>query len=79
MKTLNINLGDRSYPIYIGQKLLSNKEIFHQHAKAESIAIVTNDTVAPLYLNILMDNLGKNKKIIPIILPDGEVYKNLDL
>ena len=78
MKTLNINLGDRSYPIYIGQKLLSNKEIFHQHAKAESIAIVTNDTVAPLYLNILMDNLGKNKKIIPIILPDGEVYKNLD-
>ena len=78
MKTLNINLGDRSYPIYLGQKLLSDTEIFHRHAKANTIAIVTNDIVAPLYLNILIETLGKDKKIIPIVLPDGEAHKNLD-
>ncbi|MDG2252427.1 MAG: 3-dehydroquinate synthase [Methylophilaceae bacterium] len=78
MKTLNINLGDRSYPIYIGHNLLNDKEIFQRHAKAKTIAIVTNDIVAPLYLNILTQTLGKDKKIIPIILPDGESYKNLD-
>ena len=54
MKTLNINLGDRSYPIYIGHNLLNDKEIFQRHAKAKTIAIVTNDIVAPLYLNTKM-------------------------
>jgi 3-dehydroquinate synthase len=78
MKTLNINLGDRSYPIYVGQNLLSNTEIFHRHVKSKTIAIVTNDIVAPLYLNILIEMLGKNKRIIPIVLPDGEAHKNLD-
>ena len=78
MKTLNINLGDRSYPIFIGQKLLDDAEIFHQHVKSKTVAIVTNDTVAPLYLDMLIKTLGKDKKIIPIILPDGEVHKNLD-
>tara|TARA_B110000971_G_C20016310_1_gene504148 strand:- start:958 stop:2043 length:1086 start_codon:yes stop_codon:yes gene_type:complete len=78
MKTLNINLGDRSYPIYIGQSLLSDKEIFHRHVKAKTIAIVSNDIVAPLYLNILIKTLGKDKNIIPIVLSDGEAHKNLD-
>ena len=78
MKILNISLDDRSYPIYIGQKLLGDTEIFHRHAKSKTIAIVTNVTVAPLYLNILIETLGKDKKIIPIVLPDGEVHKNLD-
>jgi len=78
MKILNIDLGYRSYPIYVGQKLLSDTEIFHRHAKSKTIAIVTNEIVAPLYLNILVETLGMGKKIIPIVLPDGEVYKNLD-
>ena len=68
MKILNISLGDRSYPIYIGQKLLGDTEIFHRHAKSKTIAIVTNVTVAPLYLNMLIKTLGKDKKIIPIVL-----------
>ena len=78
MKILNINLGDRSYPNYVGKNLLSDTEIFHRHAKAKTIAIVTNDIVAPLYLDILIETLGKEKNIIPIVLPDGEAHKNLD-
>ena len=66
MKTLNINLGDRSYPIYIGQSLLSDKEIFHRHVKSKTIAIVTNDIVAPLYLNILIEMLGKDKNLLVV-------------
>ena len=78
MKTLTINLGDRSYPIYVGQKLFERPEIFLAHAQAQTIAIVTNETVAPLYLDLLTKALGADKKIIPIILPDGEAYKNVE-
>ena len=78
MKTLTINLGDRSYPIYVGQKLFERPEIFLAHAQARTIAIVTNETVAPLYLDLLTKALGADKKIIPIILPDGEAYKNVE-
>ena len=77
MQTLNVSLADRSYPIHIGKGLLANADLLLPHLKRKSVAIVTNTTVAPLYLNKLSQGLqAASVKVIPIILPDGEVYKN---
>ena len=78
MKTINIDLGQRSYPIYVGDNLLSNNIIFKKHIRTKKIALVSNTTVAPLYLDTVISALGNDKEIIPIILPDGEQYKNTD-
>ena len=51
MKTLTVDLGDRSYPIYIGQALLGQTELLRQHIPGNSALVVTNETVAPLYLD----------------------------
>lgn len=77
MQTLKVDLADRSYPIHIGAKLLSRAELIMPHLKRKHVAIVTNTTVAPLYLETLQKTLEKaGVKVIPIVLPDGEVYKN---
>lgn len=77
MKTLHVALGDRSYPIHIGQGLLDQPELILPHLKRKQVAIVTNTTVAPLYLNKLSKPLeAAGVSIIPIVLPDGEAYKN---
>ncbi len=79
MKTLTIQLKERSYPIYIGKGLLGQIHLIESHLKQKHVAIVTNTTVAPLYLDQIMNLLQKHKiKAFPIILPDGEVYKNQD-
>jgi 3-dehydroquinate synthase len=77
MQTLHIQLENRSYPIYIGEGLLSKIKLIEPHLKQKHVAIVTNTTVAPLYLDPLL-NLFKQHSIkaFPIILPDGESYKN---
>ena len=76
MKTININLGKRSYPIYVGEGLLGNYDLFKNHIASKKLAIVTNEKIAPLYLKKITDTLSKDKDIIPIILPDGESFKN---
>ena len=78
MKTINIDLGQRSYPIYVGDNLLSNNIIFKKHIRTKKIALVSNTTVAPLYLDTVISALGNDKEIIPILLPDGEKYKTID-
>ncbi len=50
MKTVEVPLGDRSYPIYIGQGLLDQGELLQRHVPGKRVLIVTNETVAPLYL-----------------------------
>ena len=50
MNTLTVDLGDRSYPIYIGTGLLGEKDLYTPHIKGRQVLIVTNETVAPLYL-----------------------------
>src|SRR5690606_40293361 len=50
MHTLTVDLGDRSYPIYIGTGLLDRAELYTPHIKGRQVLIVTNETVAPLYL-----------------------------
>ncbi|MFT0211410.1 3-dehydroquinate synthase [Pseudomonas sp. F1_0610] len=75
MRTLNVDLADRAYPIYIGQNVLSNTSCFKQHIAGKQVAIVTNTTVAPLYLQTVKSTLV-DYKVTEIILPDGESFKN---
>jgi 3-dehydroquinate synthase len=77
MQTLHIQLENRSYPIYIGEGLLSQIKLIESHLKQKHVAVVTNTTVAPLYLDPLLSLLKDHGiKAFPIILPDGESYKN---
>ena len=78
MKTININLGKRSYPIYVGEGLLENNNLFKNHISSKKLAIITNDTIAPLYLQKISNILSSEKEIISIILPDGESFKNFE-
>ena len=77
MQTLHIQLKERTYPIYIGEGLLFQIQLIESHLKQKHVAVITNTTVAPLYLDPLLTLLKQNGiKAFPIILPDGEVYKN---
>ena len=78
MTTLNVDLGERSYPIYIGRKLLGDAERLKQHIPGNSALIVSNKTVAPLYLEQTRAMLS-GLRHESVILPDGEKYKNLDV
>jgi 3-dehydroquinate synthase len=75
MQTLQVNLAERSYPIYIGSNLFGVKEIFEQHIVGSQVAIITNETVAPLYLRALQETLSRYT-LTTVVLPDGESYKN---
>ena len=76
MLELHVDLGDRSYPIFIGTDIITSPDFFTPFIKGKSVAIVTNTTIAPLYLEALKNALtGYN--VTEIILPDGEQYKNL--
>ena len=75
--TLQVELGDRSYPIFIGQSLLADADLIAQHVKGKRAAIVTNATVGPLYLEKVVSSLTKaGKQVTTIVLPDGEEEKN---
>ena len=50
MKTVGVELGERSYPIYIGRGLLGNGELIRPHIPGKQVLIVSNETIAPLYL-----------------------------
>lgn len=77
MQTLHVALGERSYPIHIGRGLLTQPELILPYLKRKQVAIVTNTTVAPLYLEKLAQPLrDAGVKVISIVLPDGEAYKN---
>ena len=77
MQTLTVGLGERSYPIYIGSGLLDRAELLQHALPRKRAAIVTNTTVAPLYLERLQNTLrSMGVSSTPIILPDGEEYKN---
>lgn len=75
MKSLQVDLGERSYPIYIGERLIAQHSLLASHIQGRQVAVVTNDTVAPLYLESLLQSLS-GFKVTPIVLPDGEAYKN---
>ncbi len=75
--SLRVELGERSYPIDIGQSLLNDSERLARLISGKQVVVITNTTVAPLYLHVLRTSLSAaGKKIIEIILPDGEEEKN---
>ncbi|MHB1402032.1 MAG: 3-dehydroquinate synthase [Thiobacillus sp.] len=77
MQTLTVDLGDRSYPIHIGAGLLNRAELILPHLAQKRVMVVTNTTVAPLYLAQLTATLeGGGVKVAQVVLPDGEAYKN---
>lgn len=76
MQTLSVDLGARSYPIQIGQGLLS-KQLLPAHIKGRQVMVVSNETVAPLYLQTLLQQL-EGFQVDTVILPDGEQFKDLD-
>ncbi|WP_174222108.1 3-dehydroquinate synthase [Polynucleobacter necessarius] len=77
MKTLEVDLGNRSYPIYIGTDLIDQPALFNACEKSTSIYIVCNTTVAPLYAQRLTKTLSTfGKSVQTIVLPDGESYKD---
>lgn len=77
MQTLTVGLGERSYPIYIGSGLLGQAGLLQSVLPRKRAAIVTNTTVAPLYLEKLRQTLQHiGVSSVPVILPDGEEYKN---
>ena len=76
MKTLNVDLGDRSYPIFIGQGLLENKNLISPYVIGKQVVIVTNETIAPLYLD-KTKQLFSDFNIETVVLKDGEEYKTI--
>lgn len=74
MQTLHVDLGERSYPIYIGAELLARSDLLTAHIVGRQVAIVTNDTVAPLYLAALERALD-GYALTSVVLPDGEAFK----
>ena len=74
---IDIALGERSYPILIGPHLLEDDELLAEHIAARNLLIVTNETIAPLYLRPLEAAL-KQRRVASVVLPDGEQYKTLD-
>jgi 3-dehydroquinate synthase len=74
---LQVELGERSYPIHIGRGLLDQAELLSPHVSGRRAAIVTNNTVAPLYADRLAAALERaGARPFRIVLPDGEAHKN---
>ncbi len=74
---LNVELGERSYPIAIGPGLLADPAALARHVGGHKAAIVTNTTVAPLYLEQVAAPLrAAGREVVEIVLPDGEEYKH---
>ena len=79
MQTLTVGLAERSYPIYIGSDLRNHVDLLIPYLPNKKAAVVSNTTVAPLYLDTLCAMLHiHGVETIPIILPDGEEYKNAE-
>ncbi|MEH6396351.1 3-dehydroquinate synthase [Pseudoalteromonas sp.] len=77
MLELTVNLDERSYPIYIGQSALQQTDRLRHHIGDCRPIIITNDTIAPLYLSDAMALLA-DLNPLSFIIPDGEQYKSLE-
>lgn len=77
MRVLTLNLNHHSYPIYIGDSIFTQKPLWQQLITGSQICIVTNQTIASLYLS-KFSSIFSEIQCDAIILPDGEIYKNLE-
>jgi 3-dehydroquinate synthase len=76
LQQLQVQLGDRSYPILIGAGLLGEASLLSQHIRAHDLLLVTNTTVGPLYAARVHASLPR-RRIVDVVLPDGEQHKTL--
>ena len=74
---LNVELGARSYPIHIGAGLLDDGALFASLVKAEQVMVLSNEVVAPLYLERVRAHFD-GRRCETLVLPDGEAHKTLD-
>jgi len=80
MNTLQLDLGERSYPIHIGSGLLDQADLYKKHIKGTFTAVVTNETIAPLYADKVVKTLESiGQKVKLIVLPDGEAFKTWEV
>ena len=77
-RILRVDLGERSYPIYIGRSLIDDPELYKRHISGQQVMVVSNETVAPLYLERVLSALD-GFEVASVILPDGEKYKTLEI
>lgn len=76
MKTIDIALPVNAYPVYLGRGLLSRGDLWERHLGEGKVLVVSNETVAPLYLDTLTEALGGRETEVHII-PDGEQHKTV--
>ena len=76
MHTLTVELGDRAYPIVIGPALITTEQIA-PHIRGRQVLVVTNETVAPLYLSRVLEAVS-DFEVATVVLPDGEAHKQLE-
>lgn len=75
---VDVALGERSYPIYIGAGIMERGALLGRHIGGVQVAVFSNETVAPLYLDRLLEALGSRYQVDVFTMPDGEEHKNLD-
>jgi 3-dehydroquinate synthase len=78
MRTVTVDLGDRSYPIYIGASIASDPDLYRRHIPSRQVMVVSNETVAPLYGDAV-DRALTGFQVGHVVLPDGEEYKTLEI
>lgn len=78
MSTLTVELGERSYPIHIEADILKKGTVLSPHLPANKAVIVTNEVIAPLYVDTVLATLPENTQTEVIVLPDGEQHKTLE-
>ena len=76
MIEIQVELGDRAYPIWIGSGLLRDRELVRRAVPARQLLVVTNETVAPLYAQVLLSHF-EDRSVEQVVLRDGEAYKTL--
>lgn len=78
---VKVDLGDRSYSIYIDKGLINDQNLLKTYTKCKKVLIVTNDLVGPIYKERLKQTLSVNPNldIFEVILPDGEEFKNMEM
>jgi 3-dehydroquinate synthase len=77
MLTLDVALGERSYPIFIGESLLGDGALLNHHLGARDVLLVSNTTVGPLYADGVRRALG-DRRVVDVRIPDGEQFKTME-
>lgn len=76
MQTLTVTTTNDSYPIYIAASLLNHSALLQRHIHGQQVMIISNETVAPLYIDKILPFLNQNYQCNHLLLPDGEAHKN---